>query len=57
MALKMSLVFEGSVYSREAFIANLVRTTVNLLCHLKVNLTNTIKPKELRIKVMSFKFI
>ena len=54
MALKMSLVFEGSVYSREAFIANLVRTTVNLLCHLKVNLTNTIKPKRTKNKSYVF---
>ena len=52
LALKMRRLFEGGVYSREAFIANLVTTTVNLLCHLNVNLTNTIiPPKKLRIKV------
>ena len=40
----MGHLFEGGVYSREAFIANLVTTTVNLLCHLNVNLTNIINP-------------
>ena len=34
------------VYSREAFIANLVTTTVNLSCHLNLSLANTIKPKK-----------
>ena len=32
LALKMRRLFEGGVYSREAFIANLLTTTVNLLC-------------------------
>ena len=45
LALKMRCLFEGGVYLREAFIANLVTTTVNLLCHLNVNLTNTINPQ------------
>ena len=40
------------VYSREAFVANLVTTTVDLLCHLNVNLTNTINPPKLRIKLI-----
>ena len=31
LALKMRRLFEGGVYSREAFIANLVTTTMNLL--------------------------
>ena len=33
LALKMRRLFEGGFYSRAAFIANLVTTTVNLLCH------------------------
>ena len=41
-----------SVYSREAFIANFVTTTVNLLCNLNINLSNTINCKKRRIKVV-----
>lgn len=54
MVFKMSFVFEGSVYSREAFIVNFVRIIVNLLCYLKVNLINIIKFK--RIKNKSYVF-
>ena len=58
LALKMRCLFEGGVYSREAFIANLVTRTLNLLCHLNVNLTNTINPKKTKNKsYMSFQFI
>jgi len=51
LALKMRRIFEGGVYSREALIANLVTTTVNLLCHLNVNLTNTINSKKTKNKI------
>ena len=54
LALKVGRSFEGGVYSREAFIANLVTTTVNLLCHLNVNLTNTINPKNTKNKSYVF---
>ena len=36
LALKMRRLFEVGVYSRVAFIANLVTKTVNFLCHLNV---------------------
>ena len=35
LTLKMRRLFEGGVYSGEAFVANLVTTTVNLLSHRK----------------------
>ena len=54
----MRFLLEGGVYSREAFIANLVTRTLNLLCHLNVNLTITINPKKTKNKsYMSFQFI
>ena len=45
LALKMRCLFEGGVNSREAFITNLVTTTVNL-CHLKINLTTVLRIAE-----------
>ena len=35
LLLRMRRLFEGGVFSGEAFIANLVTTTVNLLCRRK----------------------
>ena len=42
----MRRLFEGGVYCK------LVTTIVNLLYHLNANLSNTINPKKLRIKVI-----
>ena len=51
LVLKVRRLFQGDVYSRAAFIANFVTTTVNLLFNLKLNLTNfNTQPKKLRIK-------
>ena len=47
----------SGVYSKEAFIAKLVTKTVNLLCHLNVNLTIAeVLERELSSKAMKYSY-